>query len=1012
MSQYPYGYGQYYQAVPYPPPPNQYAFPNPPYPPAPVHGSQQDPSAPAPNYYAMTQGAFEHNRNIPGIPGLGIVGTLAAGAPYQPPPAVGWGHPGNMNPPFAAGTSGVPAQQQPYDHFSAPAQFNGPADQPHQLPPHQPPPHSTNNPTPPSNNDPHPMNAATQFSDEMEEGELSEGQFEDLYEPKRASSEGKGKAVERGIPSLPDHSQPTSAADTPDGGFYATEEEDSESRTRSGPSAGARFDNRNGHQESGTVRERSGSYSPYLSPREMQGGSVPKEDRRPQADSRPKTQAAPRVLNGNGHVTVPGLGQHVKNPQDASKTFNGTIANISLPSRNPTINGNSQDAPTVGFRSLTEAKKEAQKSILKLWPLGVKYQHYIDEGFDDKVLKRLFGDLHLDMSTGKPRQPDATQAAQQAVALGSRTSAMATSKSPTTERKSLAQSRSASKAPEADKMDKSEERKDRIARLLAAKAAKGPAPAPAPAPTPAQASASTSSSAPVQATAPAPTPAPDAAHASVKTSTQTLAPPPAEAPASTSPPASSLVPTSDPVLAQAAVLANVLTTAKSSATSTPTMTKPKTKEEIERLLRQKMEALQRSREVGTRKADSDKTGSSPVKSGSASTVAVQPTSATEPLPQQQQPIVPASVSLSFGFSGIPTTSAQQQLNQDSGPIPGLFLSSTPQQPLNARKRPVASDFVDYPSASGPRKRPFGQERQDSSLVIDVSDASDDEDMDIDMELDSPTETPSSMQLFNAPGRKGPSLAEFPPLRDMPRRQVSSPAPSAHAPPGGSMTAKEKELLAKEKAIQEMRRKIAEAEAKAKLKAKIGSQTPNQVPTTPSESHDSESSANNGLRASSVNGVEKVDGPSAQLISEAVSAKLPKPSEFQQKDKIRSERRGRIVSLDAASALEEKKKRLAALREREARIREEQERIREEEAKLEAEFEEEMEMRKRLDDEVSQPEQMSVNELSPEASPRDDEAQQHGLTQGKLHSRFCYVSLPAHCSKFLVAVNGLTASQRL
>jgi hypothetical protein len=84
------------------------------------------------------------------------------------------------------------------------------------------------------------------------------------------------------------------------------------------------------------------------------------------------------------------------------------------------------------------------------------------------------------------------------------------------------------------------------------------------------------------------------------------------------------------------------------------------------------------------------------------------------------------------------------------------------------------------------------------------------------------------------------------------------------------------LAAKERAIQEMKRKIAEAEAKAKLRAKqasSGAQTPSPTFASPS---DTNGSVPTNPRSSSV--MEKDDAPSAQLLSEAVAAKAPKPAE--------------------------------------------------------------------------------------------------------------------------------------
>lgn len=895
-----------------------------------------------------------------------------AGTPYPPPPPLpAWNH--QVNPQFAAGTDYAPSRHQ----YSVPAQFNGPAEQSY-----QPPPSYNKAQTLPPNTAPvpHLTNTATQSSDEMEEGELSEGQFEDLYKPVDSSGKSKDATVPPNVPAIPNQSQPASTVDTPSGGFYTNEEDASDGRDQSmtgaGASADAQGQDSDGHQ---TGRERSGSYSPYLSPREIHAASTLDHASQSTQGYQANVKVGQTALNGTDQGRVPGLGQPANSAPDASNTSNGVPTANSAPARNPTTNGktdNNNEPFTPGYISLAEARKEAQKAILKLWPLGVRGKHYIDEGIDEKVVKGLFSDLHLDFSTGKPVQPDATQPTRQSLPSEPRTSAPATSKSPSTERKSLAQPQIGNKPSEGDKMDKSEERKDRIARLLAEKAAKGPAPTLATAATTAAAPAPIAIQAAVSVRPPAPATAP----ARDITQAQALAP------SIATPQASTAVPAQHPPTSLTAVPAvtNPTMTARSSTSSTPTGPKPKTKtkEEIERLLRQKMEALQKSRERGAEKAESDKISSSPVKNGGAQTVTLQPT-----IPVLER-------------SSTANTTPEEQSTQDKGPIPRLFLSSASQamQPVNVRKRPVAADFVDYP-ASDSLKRPFGQKRQNSSLVIDVSDGSDDEEMDIDMDMDSPDETPLTIQRSNTPGRKGPSLAEFPPLRDLSRRNVHSPASGTNTPPSGYMSTKEKELLAKEtaakeRAIQEMRRRIAEIEAKQK--AKKGSQTPNQAAATPSQSNDSASSGAIVPRPSSV-AAGKIDAPSAQLISEAVSARLPKPSESSPKENAQTER-SRSVSVSASranAALEEKKKQLAALREareakkreaeermkaEQARMREEEERMQEEEARLQAELEQDAEMENGTDDD-NQSERMSVDEESEEETRGDEEAKETGETQG-------------------------------
>lgn len=62
----------------------------------------------------------------------------------------------------------------------------------------------------------------------MEEGELSEGQFEDLYEPREyipPTARPPISSAPAAAASIADLSQPASAADTPDGGFYGSDEE-------------------------------------------------------------------------------------------------------------------------------------------------------------------------------------------------------------------------------------------------------------------------------------------------------------------------------------------------------------------------------------------------------------------------------------------------------------------------------------------------------------------------------------------------------------------------------------------------------------------------------------------------------------------------------------------------------------------------------------------------------------------------------------------------------------------
>jgi hypothetical protein len=755
-----------------------------------------------------------------------------------------------------------------------------------------------------------------QTSNEMEEGELSEGQFEDLYEPRESVVQSKDKAVAAPIAPAADRSQPGSTVETPNAGFYT----DEDTSTKSRPGAG-KVPNEQGQ----SARERSGSYSPYLSPREIQGDDTPKDTTRS-----PKTQPSRNTgglpgfhIQKSNQVRVPGIGEQLKT---ATNEPNGSAAAKSTPSQNQTANGDNLAAAAPSFKSLTEAKKEAQKAILRLWPMGVKFQHYIDEGIDEKVVKRLFSDLHLDMSTGKPAQPSVAQP-QQTKPTEAQKPPPATSSS-ATEKQPSAQAQNGTKSTTDDKMDKAEARKDRIARLLAEKAAKGPAPVP------------------------------------VSTAIPTAAP--------------ASVPTAPAVV-------NPLTTANPSGASTPSTDKPvKSKEEKERLLRERMEALQKARAekanahngvpsqpaamsapTGPASAGIPTGPSSAIPTGPASTIPTGPRGARTSLPptvptgprSSMPPTMPSENAIQIQLRPSPG----QQPQQDAGPIPGLFLSSVPRAPANQHKRPVAADFVAYDPAP---KRAFGQERQDSSLVIDISDGSDEE-MDIEMDMDSPIETPLPLPRTNSAGQRPLSFSKFPPLTDTLRGQNISPAPSSQTP---VLSKKEQELLAKEKAIEAMRRKIAEAEAKRKAKqASSGAQTPIPAAATPSEGNGSESSGANGPRASSVSIVDKVNGPSAQLIAEAVAAQSPKPSEAPQANTPQAEPAHSVTAV-VESAAQKKERRKRERAEREKKLQEELARI-----QAEAAADEDM-----SDDDAGQVEEASA-ETQGEAAPVEqqvsEEAQQ-------------------------------------
>lgn len=454
--------------------------------------------------------------------------------------------------------------------------------------------------------------------------------------------------------------------------------------------------------------------------------------------------------------------------------------------------------------------------------MGLSFKTYIEEGFDEQVIRNLFRDLQFktdeDLTGVQPTPAQQQNEGSKATKPGQ---AVATLQPTFGSKVATAQQTQ-------DQATKGEERKDRIARLLAEKAAKGSAK-----------SVTASPSAPVKPTT-----------AETKPQTQ-----------------QGSMPTATP----------------------PTGPKGRVWGEKERILQQKILALQKSREAqAAQKSTPSKAEPAPAQGSQNGS----------PVPPQQWPNAPSGPSSTTIPTGPRASSAQSLVGIQTAPapsqappsLPGLATpTNTQPNPAAQRKRPVAADFVDYSASS---KRPYGHVRNDNSFIIDVSDASDDEEMDMDM--GSPVEeAPPSQPVAN----RGPSMREFPPRTEtFTHRQISSPVPSL-TPSGLNNKRRETELDLKEKAIQEMKKKIALAEARRKAKQAVsGSATPNQV---------------------------GVGTPSSEKTSESSSTSLSKSSDAAKVDSEQQvDRRGQIRNIDlprVESSLEEKLRRLRQLREEEAQL---------------------------------------------------------------------------------------------
>ncbi|OHE96477.1 hypothetical protein CORC01_08240 [Colletotrichum orchidophilum] len=653
-----------------------------------------------------------------------------------------------------------------------------------------------------------PKRPTKQTSNDAEEGELSDGELDDVYEPQETLPETSSRQQRRNVPdaAIANARNGNNSVGYPIANSYG------------GP--------RDGGVKHPTVadndeRERSGSYSPHLSPHEVNPRMAPNDQ-----------QCAPPQAH------VPG----------------GQV-------NQPLATGAGQQQ---GKNAVEDARQRARSAILNLWPLGVRHQDFIDEGIDKTVVEDLLTDLKLDTNTPSqayiPGLPATPSLPGLSYAPGRPGSHQAKTSEPALPPKPPAQQQS---SPSAVK-SAGEERKDRIARLLAAKGAK-------------TASSTTNAG----------------AQAGVQ---------------------------SDKELVQ----------------------------------QQKMDALKKSREARAQKAAERKGSLQASQSKEASPVepSRRPQSATADVPV----VVPTN---HYTRPNSLQQSADRQTAQAST-IPGLFTSAPQPAPVNnQRKRPVAADFVVNSHAN---KRSFGHTQQDKRFVIDVSDASDDED--IEMEIGSPTDEPSSTQQNDTPSLRPASFRDFPPLSDgLPQRQLSSPAPSsATTPQSGAVGSQPKQahIDVMDKQIEAMKRKIALAEARAKLKAAMGNQSVGQKSTgqSPDTPLDSDGGKPSMRRVQSMGDSHSSDPPNGQrspaIAEPSSSLRLPKPSDKRIHGDSSRAQKLRIASTNLPvieNRLQTKKSKLRLLQLQMSR--------------LEKEIEEEMTEKQKLTEEMEQLEQDSDESSEPQ-----------------------------------------------
>lgn len=428
--------------------------------------------------------------------------------------------------------------------------------------------------------------------------------------------------------------------------------------------------------------------------------------------------------------------------------------------------------------NVADAKRRAKDAILRLWPLNMRFQNYVAEGIDESLLKSLFSDLGLTI-------PEKDNTVQNTNTKNGAAAGPATVTTPVAVDKTKAKGSDA-------RAKESEERKDRIARLLAQKGPK-------------------------------------------KTATNTTA-----------------------------VLPEVVQPVAKSSSSALTQSQKS------KLLQEKMAALKKSREELKREhshlmetTNSETAGSGPE---------------TKPMPLQgngRNSPPTASVAAIDGNSNIPGSG-----NEVTSPsIPGLSISQVDQwsRVANAQHGPQHSQEskLNRPQNVEP-PRPFDQNIKSKPFLIDVSDDEDD----ADMEIDSPGPHESSTYLIGTPPRTS-TIRDVAAISDSFLARLAQ-SPSAIASPQRSVSRNNggSDLESMNKKIEEMKRKIAEAEARKK--AKHSRQGSPALSSRNESSHDDASeppSRGLGSKTPSYSDIETRKGPATPRLDRpirlrAASERLP------------------------------------------------------------------------------------------------------------------------------------------
>ncbi|EFR01462.1 hypothetical protein MGYG_04470 [Nannizzia gypsea CBS 118893] len=489
------------------------------------------------------------------------------------------------------------------------------------------------------------------------------------------------------------------------------------------------------------------------------------EQRSPNAE-RPYAPYAQR--SGNVRQSGAGLNAHINEPQPKLTSTNAhRPVQDSLEKAKP-AKEDAHVSPLAG-KSPSQLKALAQGALLNLAPHKIRYNELVREGIDPIVLKSLYDEIGIKITVEPTSKPAGV-----AQGPGEPKTSDTLPSSLTT--KPIAQAKPATKQPSGQDADanfnKPMERKDVIARMLAAKAAK-----------------STASSAPT---------------AKITKSDQTTT--------------SSSQPTK---MAIRSLNDDSTQSAQTSAQDAREEVRVKEKNKAQtELARQRMEQLKK---LGLGKSTSQIPGltSSPSTSNADTPVSTAPQelpSLSHPLPDRP-PL--SGMAVPTQIPGLVMTGPDSHNMNDSISTgkPQDTLKDKAETPRAPRKRPRASDFTDDPDETQARKHPLSGPRSASAEQRVIIDISDDEAM-----YGSDIETGGIPNTTNTshPSRSTKSTTrELPPLPDFPPRSRSShrstPVSISNTPPNpaNGLIQKNMEILA-------MRQKIAELEAR-RIKKQASSQ---------------------------------------------------------------------------------------------------------------------------------------------------------------------------------------------